>query len=101
MDENQNLARIEQLLEDTQELVEENNRMLHSIRRTTWWGFWGRLLLWIIVLALPFIVLGPFLKAVVPVSAEGSAKSIFGLPSADQVKSIIDAYRASSTDGKS
>jgi hypothetical protein len=101
MDDEQNLARLEQLLEDTRELAEENNRILHSIKRTTWWGFWGRLILWIIVLALPFIVLGPFLKALVPVSTEGSAKSIFGFPSSDQIKSLIDAYRASSTEASS
>lgn len=92
----QALSRIEQLLEDNLEVAEENNKLLHSLRRTQRWAFWGKLLLWIIVLGLPVLLLGPYLHALLPVTGEGS-HSLFGLPSADQVKALLNAYHASGT----
>lgn len=83
-------------MEELLELAEENNQMLQGIRRSLRWSFWGRLLVWIIVLALPFIVLGPLLNAVVP-GFSGPEKGVFGLPSSDQVRALLDAYKAGSS----
>jgi hypothetical protein len=92
MDE-QNLGRLEQLLEDNLELAEENNKILLSLQRTARWSFWGKLLLWIIVLVLPFFVLGPLLHTLVPISAGGvGEKSLFGLPSTQEIQSLLKAY---------
>lgn len=97
MDET-NLARLEQLLEDTYEIAEENNRILLSLQRTARWSFWGKVLIWIIVLVLPFIVLGPLLHALLPVSyPQTDSKSIFGLPSADQIQNLLRAYHDAAT----
>ena len=94
MDEN-NTARIEQLLEETLELAEENNRLLLSIQRTGRWAFWGKLLFWVIILVLPLIFIGPILDAILPVPlSEAGSGSVFGLPSAEQLQILMEAYGA-------
>jgi hypothetical protein len=98
MDE-QTIARIEQQLQDLQELVEENNELIHKMQRQARWAFWGKLVLWLIIIGLPIIFLGPIIHAILPYSTSGSG-SVFGLPSSDQVKALIDAYQASGTPGK-
>lgn len=96
MDPEQRIAKLEQRVEDLMEIAEENNHLLHSMRTTLRWSFWGRLLIWIIVLALPFLFLGHILKAVVPGLPSGQDKSLFGLPSTNQVKALLDAYKSGS-----
>lgn len=97
MDSEQRIAQIEHQIEELLETAEDNNRLLRSIQRSMRWGFWGRLLVWIIVLALPFIVLGPFLQAVVPGLSGNEGKNLFGLPSTDQVQGLLNAYKSGST----
>ncbi len=93
MDE-KTIDRLEQMMEETLELAEENNRVLTGIQRTLRWSFWGKIVLWAVVLILPFFVLGPLINSILPVSySEGNAKNLFGLPSADQLQSLIKAYR--------
>lgn len=96
MDE-QTIARLEQLLEDTYEIAEENNKLLLSMQRTARWAFWGKLVLWVLVLGLPIFFLGPILHAILPIPYSESSHSVFGLPSTDQVKSLLQAYQASGT----
>ncbi len=92
----QTLARLEQTLEDLQDAVEENNRILRRIQRTSNWSFWGRILIWLIVLALPFLVLGPIIHALIPVAyTNGESGSFLGLPSAEQLQELIRAYQSS------
>lgn len=97
MDSEQRIAQLEHQMEELLETAEDNNRLLRSIQRSMRWGFWGRLLVWIIVLALPFIVLGPFLQAVVPNISGNEEKNLFGLPSADQVQGLLNAYKSASS----
>ena len=92
MDSEQRIAQLEVKFEELLEIAEENNEMLRYLKRTTRWSFWGRLLIWIIVLVLPFLLLGPLLKALVP-GISGQSTSLFGLPSQDQVKSLLNAYK--------
>jgi hypothetical protein len=95
MDE-QTITRLEQMLQDTLELAEENNELLRKIQRQQRVAFWGKLLLWILVLGLPLLFLGPILHALFPY-VPGQSQSVFGLPSADQVKALMNAYQASGT----
>ncbi len=98
MDESQNLSRIEQLLEDTLEVAEENNRMLQQIQRTMRWSFWGKLVLWVVVLGLPLFFLAPILKSLTQLPSAGAgAQSVFGLPSAEQLKALVETYNSSTT----
>lgn len=98
MDDSQNLSRLEQLLEDTLEVAEENNRMLNQIQRTMRWSFWGKLVLWVVLLGLPIFFLGPILKSLTPLQgAGGGSQGVFGLPSAEQLQELIDSYNSSTT----
>lgn len=101
MEPEQRIAQLEGRIEELLETVEDNNRLLRSIQRSMRWGFWGRLLVWIIVLALPFIVLGPFLQAVVPNISGNEEKNLFGLPSGDQVQGLLKAYKSGSSTSSS
>lgn len=97
MDE-QTISRLEQLLEDNLELAEENNKMLLQIRSSQRWSFWGKLVLWILVLGLPVLFLGPILRSVLPAPyQDAQSKSVFGLPSAEQVKALLQAYQATTS----
>ena len=97
MDEQQRIARIEERLDEIFELTEENNVKIKSLERTARWSFWGRLLIWVIVLILPFIVLGPLLKSIVPGLAPNNGHSLFGLPSEQQLQQLLDTYKQAST----
>jgi hypothetical protein len=92
----QTITRLEQLLEDTLEVAEENNKLLRSMRRASQWAFQGKIILWLIVLGVPVLIFGPHVKALLPLS-DGTSHGIFGLPSADQLKELISAYQASGT----
>ncbi len=94
----QTLARMELMLQDLQDAVEENGRTLRQIQRAARWSFWGRILIWLIVLILPFLVLGPVIHALIPATyAGGDSGSFLGLPSLDQIQELIRAYQASGT----
>ncbi|MES2225901.1 MAG: hypothetical protein V4480_03780 [Patescibacteria group bacterium] len=98
MTDEASISRIEQLLEETKELAEENNRLLRDIRRTNRISFWSKVILWTVVLILPFIFLGPLLRALVPATGTGvGGGTLFGLPSPTEFQKIIDTYRAGNT----
>lgn len=98
MDE-QAFSRLEQLLQDTLEVAEENNELLHKIQRQARWSFWGKIIIWVLVLGLPLLFLGPILKSIVPYTGT-APHSVFGLPSAEQLDAVISAYQASGTEAK-
>lgn len=98
MDDSQNLSRLEQLLEDSLELAEENNRLLLQIQRTMRWSFWGKLVLWVVVLGLPLFFLAPILKSLTQLPGAGAgSQSVFGLPSAEQLKALVETYNGTTT----
>mgnify|MGYP003394154723 CR=1 FL=1 len=47
---------LKSLLKRNLELAEENNRMLHSMRRMAIWGGFFKLLWWILILIVPAII---------------------------------------------
>ncbi len=88
------IARLEELLKNTLEVAEENNRILLAMQRSARWAFWGKVLLWVVVLALPFIFLGPLIHTLVPLSNTGSTSgSFFGLPSPEHLQDALKAYQ--------
>ncbi len=91
MDE-QRIARLEQAIEDLTEIAEENNALLRSMQRRARWAFWGKLLFWAVILALPFIVLGPFLHSLVPELYTSGSRGLFGLPSLEKIQSLLQVY---------
>lgn len=48
--EEPDLNRIEEMVKKTLELSNENNRMLHSIRRSMMWGRVVRIVYWILII---------------------------------------------------
>ncbi len=95
MDE-QTIARLEQLLQDTLEVAEENNALLLAMQRRARWALFGKIVIWIILLGVPLLFLGPLLHTILPYSAN-EPKTIFGLPSPAQLQEIISTYQASGT----
>jgi hypothetical protein len=85
------LTRIEQLLEDNLAAAQETNDMIRDMRRTAWWGFWFKVIIWAAVIILPFILLKPLLETLVPAAAGGSG--LFGLPSQSDLEKALDAYQ--------
>lgn len=94
MTDEERLTRIEQQLSDLLEVAEENNELLLQTRRAARWSLWLRVVIWAIVLALPFLLIGPLLRAIVPGGVPGSSTTtLFGLPSAEQLQEALDTYR--------
>lgn len=94
MPEEERLARIEQQLEELLELTEENNELLLQTRRAARWSLWLRLVIWAAVLLLPFLLIGPILRAIVPAGVPGaSGTGMFGLPSPEQLQEALETYR--------
>ncbi len=61
---------IRSLVEETKELVEENNKILHSLRRTARVGFFVKLLYWIIVFGIAagaFYYVKPYMEQLMKV----------------------------------
>lgn len=87
------LARVEQLLEENLEIAEENNRLLRDLRRTGRIAFWLKLVLWAVVLILPFLLIGPIIEALVPAASNGQNGSFLGLPSPEQLQQVLDLYQ--------
>ncbi len=47
---------IRDLLLENQRLLTENNQLLHKLRRASIWSFWIRLVWFLIILGVPFVV---------------------------------------------
>jgi hypothetical protein len=90
--DDQNIARLEQLLQETHELIEENNELLRSLDQRAKLAFWGKLILWLVVLGLPILFLGPLLHSLLP-NPSGST-GVFGLPSQDQLNDLVNEYQS-------
>lgn len=60
-------AELKSLLEENLRVSKETNELLRSMNRQAWWGFAGRVVLWILVIILPLLLLpmiiGQFLEA--------------------------------------
>ena len=97
MNDEATISRLEQLLQDSLELAEENNKLLRSLLRTNRFAFWVKAVMWLVILVLPFILLGPLLRTLIPVSDTSKAGSLFGFPSPTEIQNIVNSYRASST----
>lgn len=94
MPDETDIARLEQLLEETKEIAEENNQLLREIRRNWRISFWIKVVLWAAVLVLPFLLIGPILNAIVPaVSGQQNGVEVFGIPDSAELQQLIDTYR--------
>ena len=90
------LERLEELLEENLKLAEDTNRILRDVRRTGRIAFWFKVVLWTIVLVLPFFLIAPFLRALEPYTggALPIGANLFGIPSAEQIGKAIELFKA-------
>ncbi len=70
-------------------MVEENNRILREMRRWTLVGFWSKVFIWLLVLFLPLYLYSAFLAPWL------SGTSMMGLPSLEQLQTVLEAYQGS------
>jgi hypothetical protein len=89
----QTLARIENLLTEQLDLARDTNKVVHSIRRANWISFWIKFILWTFAIIVPLFFLGPFLKSLLPSTADTNSVNIFGIPSTMEVQKMIQTYR--------
>ena len=84
-------------LDEIHALAKDNLRMLRSVRRDQWLGFIGRVIIWIIVLALPLYLYQQYLQPLVSKfsATPGSAPSgLFGLPTTAELGKLINSFKA-------
>ncbi len=84
-------------LEEIHALTKDNHRMLRAIRRDQWLGFIGRVIVWIIVLALPLYLYQQYLQPFVSKfsSAPGATTTgPFGFPTSAQMEKLINSFKA-------
>ncbi|MDP1689700.1 MAG: hypothetical protein Q8L52_00625 [bacterium] len=86
-----------QLIEQTHALAKDNHQMLRAIRRDQWLGFIGRVIVWVIVLALPFYLYQQYLQPIISKFSGASAAtstSMFGLPTSIDAQKLINSFKA-------
>ncbi len=75
-----------EMLKKTLELAQENNKMLHSIRRGMFWGRVARIIYWVIIIGAAigiYVYIQPYLDSAV--NAYGDIKV--------DLKSFIDLFK--------
>lgn len=83
-------------LEEIHALARDNHQMLRAIRRDQWLGFIGRVIVWIIVLALPLYLYQEYLQPFVENFSAASGVTTsgpFGFPSSADLQKLIDSFK--------
>jgi Trk-type K+ transport system membrane component len=87
---------LKQTLDQIHALTKDNHKMLRAIRRDQWFGFFGRIIIWLIVLALPLYLYQQYLQ---PLVSKFSATSgvttsgLFGFPTGAEVQKILNSFQ--------
>ena len=89
---------LKRMLDETHALVKDNHRMLRALRRYQIMGFFGKIVIWAIVLALPLYLyqqyLGPLVSKFSALSdAPISGSGLFTLPTSAELQKLIDSYK--------
>ena len=96
---------LKRALDEVRALTKDNHRMLRAIRRDQWLSFIGKIIIWLIILAVPFYLyqhyLRPIVSAITPSSTASSTSGGFlGLPSSAQLKNLVHSLGTGSAQGK-
>lgn len=89
---------LKRLLEEMHALAKDNHRMLRAIRRDYWIGVAGKVLFWIIILALPLYFYQRYLQPLIdkfpaPTGVSANPGS-FTLPTTAELQKLLDSYKA-------
>jgi hypothetical protein len=88
---------LKQQLEQIHALSKQNHDMLKAIRRDQWLGFFGRIIVWIIVFALPLYLYQQYLQPFVSTytsSAGITTSGPFGFPTFAELQKLINSFKA-------
>lgn len=87
---------IQKQLQEIHALAKDNHDMLRAIRRDQWLGFIGRIIVWVIVLALPLYIYQQYLQPIISKisSASGiTTTGAFGFPTSAEVQKLINSLK--------
>ena len=86
---------IKKLMEETHALTRDTHRLVRAMRRDQWVSFFGRIIIWTIVLLLPLYLYQQYLYPLVSkFTASGTTPSgPFGLPTSADIQKLIDSYK--------
>lgn len=88
---------VKQELDALHALMKDNHRMLRAMRRDQWLTFIGRLIIWFVVLAVPFYLyqhyLEPIYSAIAPGHATSTTSGFFGLPSSAELQNLVHSVQ--------
>ena len=83
-------------LDEIHALAKDNHRMLRAIRRDQWFGFVGRIIIWIIVLALPLYLYQQYLQPFVSKFSAASGTTTsgpFGFPTTAELQKLLNSFQ--------
>ncbi len=86
---------LEDLLKQNLDVAKENHKILKRMERNALIGFIAKVVIWLIVLGVPIFLLSTYLTPLLSTFQNGTTtpSGVFGLPSAEQVKQIVNTYR--------
>ena len=96
MEETELNPEIKKELQEIHALAKDNHDMLRAIRRDQWFGFFGRIIIWVIVFALPLYLYQQYLQPFVEKfsSASGITTSgTFGFPTTAELQKLINSFK--------
>jgi Trk-type K+ transport system membrane component len=85
------------VLDEIYVLTKENHRILSSIRRWQWLSLIEKIVIWIIVLALPLYLYQHYLQPLVTKFSETTGTpttGFFGLPTSADIQKLVDSFKA-------
>lgn len=90
---------LKRVLDETHALAKDNHRMLRAIRRDQWFGFVWKIIIWFVVLVLPFYLyqqyVGPLVAKFSVLSGMATSTSnVFGLPTTAELQKLINSYQS-------
>ena len=88
---------IKRQLEEIHALAKDNHDMLRAIRRDQWLGFFMKIIVWAIVLALPIYLYQNYLQPIVSKVTETAGiqtSGMFGLPTSAEVQKLLNSLKA-------
>lgn len=83
-------------LEELHALTRDNHRMLRAIRRDQWFGFFGKIIFWAIMLALPFYLYNEYVAPIVAKVSDvkDSAGEAVQNPAFIQLQNLVKFFKS-------
>jgi|CXWL01.1.fsa_nt_gi hypothetical protein len=91
-EEQQRLARIEDLLTRNLEVAEETKNILKEMRRNSLIAFWFKVVLWAAVLILPLLFIKPLLNSIFPVTKGETGVNVSTFPTQEDIQKALELY---------